>query len=158
MLVALYEIRNNRGVGHVGSDVNPNHMDSVAVLYMSKWLVAELVRVFHGLDTVAASEAVDALLERELQVVWSTGGKKRVLTNKLTLHDKTLLLLYSEPGAITEAELRGWVEASNPSSYRRNVLREAHKNKLLEYDEAAHTVRLSPKGARYVEDNIALTN
>src|SRR5438034_1154534 len=31
MLVALYEIRNNRGVGHVGGDVVPNHMDAVAV-------------------------------------------------------------------------------------------------------------------------------
>jgi hypothetical protein len=28
MLIALYEIRNNRGVGHVGGDVDPNHMDA----------------------------------------------------------------------------------------------------------------------------------
>src|SRR5579859_6539892 len=28
MLMSLYEIRNNRGVGHVGGDVDPNHMDS----------------------------------------------------------------------------------------------------------------------------------
>lgn len=32
MLPVLYEIRNNRNVGHVGGDVDPNHMDSVAVL------------------------------------------------------------------------------------------------------------------------------
>lgn len=28
MLIALYEIRNNRGVGHVGGDVDPNLMDA----------------------------------------------------------------------------------------------------------------------------------
>ena len=28
MLVALYEIRNNRGVAHSGGDVDPNHMDA----------------------------------------------------------------------------------------------------------------------------------
>src|SRR5216684_233005 len=28
LLPALYEIRNNRGVGHAGGDVNPNHMDA----------------------------------------------------------------------------------------------------------------------------------
>jgi hypothetical protein len=28
MLTALYEIRNNRNVGHVGGDVDPNHMDA----------------------------------------------------------------------------------------------------------------------------------
>ena len=28
----LYEIRNNRGVGHVGGDVDPNFMDATAVV------------------------------------------------------------------------------------------------------------------------------
>ena len=40
MLVALYEVRNNRGVGHVGSDIDPNHMDALAVLNISKWILA----------------------------------------------------------------------------------------------------------------------
>ena len=34
-LATLYEIRNNRGVGHVGGDVDANHMDAEAVLSMS---------------------------------------------------------------------------------------------------------------------------
>jgi hypothetical protein len=51
-LVALYGVRNDRSVGHVGGDVNPNHMDASLVLAMSKWLVAELVRLFHGVDSV----------------------------------------------------------------------------------------------------------
>jgi hypothetical protein len=156
MLVALYEIRNNRGVGHAGGDVDPNHMDSVAVLYMSKWLVAELIRVFHDVSTAEAAEAVDALTERELPTVWSVDGKKRVLAEKLSQRDKTLLLLYSEPGAVAESDLRTWVEAANPSAYRRDVLRKAHDQKLLEYDEANRTVRLSPKGARYAEEHLPL--
>jgi hypothetical protein len=156
MLVALYEIRNNRGVGHAGGDVDPNHMDSVAVLYMSKWLVAELIRVFHSVSTAEATEAVDLLVERELPIVWSVDGKKRVLAEKLSQRDRTLLLLYSEQGAVAETDLRTWVEASNPSSYRRDVLRKAHKDRLLEYDEATHTVRLSPKGARYAEEHLPL--
>src|SRR5690606_7567903 len=32
LLPYLYEIRNNRGVGHVGGDVNPNAADSSAVV------------------------------------------------------------------------------------------------------------------------------
>ena len=42
LLPALYEIRNNRGVGHTGGDVNPNHMDAVAVLSMSNWIMGEI--------------------------------------------------------------------------------------------------------------------
>jgi hypothetical protein len=156
MLVALYEIRNNRGIGHVGGEVDPSHMDAVAVLYMSKWLLAELVRVFNKLDTASATDAVDALIERELQIVWTVGDKKRVLSPGLTMYDKTMLILYSEPGAVLESDLRAWVEAASASSYRRDVLRKAHKAKLLEYDEAERKIRLSPKGIRYVEDNISL--
>ena len=48
MIIALYEIRNNRGVGHVGGDVGPNHMDAVLVVGMAKWILAELIRLFHG--------------------------------------------------------------------------------------------------------------
>jgi hypothetical protein len=156
MLVALYEIRNNRGVGHAGGDVDPSHMDAVAVLYLSKWLVAELIRVFHNVSTAEASEAVDLLVERELPVVWSVNGKKRVLAEKLSQRDRTLLLLYSEPGAVAEADLRMWVEAANVTAYRRDVLRKAHRERLLEYDEANRTVRLSPKGARYAEEHLPL--
>src|SRR5688572_15532360 len=32
VLIALYEVRNNRGVGHVGGDVSPNAMDASFVL------------------------------------------------------------------------------------------------------------------------------
>src|SRR5207253_10851399 len=54
MLPALYEIRNNRGVGHVGGDVDPNFVDSTVVVAMVKWVIAELVRVFHDVPVAEA--------------------------------------------------------------------------------------------------------
>lgn len=36
LLVALYDVRNRRGVGHVSGDVSANHMDAELVLAMSK--------------------------------------------------------------------------------------------------------------------------
>src|SRR5215831_12151768 len=41
LLPALYEVRNNRGVGHVGGDVDPNHMDATFVLASCSWVMAE---------------------------------------------------------------------------------------------------------------------
>ena len=94
MLIALYEIRNNRGVGHVGADVDPNHMDALCVLQMSKWVFAELVRIFHGTTTEEAEATVDVIVERELQLVWKVGDKRRVLDPSANMKEKTLLLLY----------------------------------------------------------------
>src|SRR5437016_7783434 len=70
MLMALYEVRNNRGVGHVGGDVDPNHMDARAVMEIAKWIVADLVRVFHELSTTEASAVVEGLVEKTIPVVW----------------------------------------------------------------------------------------
>jgi len=154
MLIALYEIRNNRGVGHAGSDVNPNEMDANCVVEMSKWLVAELVRLFHGVDTEAARTAVSAIIQRRLPLVWKVGNRLRVLDTSLSYLEKTLVLLYHSSRAVDESDLFDWVEHSNASAYRRDVLRKAHKDRLLEYDAFGGTVRISPKGISLVEQSI----
>ncbi len=77
VLVGLYEIRNNRNVGHVGGDVDANHMDATFVLHAVQWVLAELIRLFHATDTESATEAVDALADRTLPVVWRIGDVAR---------------------------------------------------------------------------------
>ena len=154
MLIALYEVRNNRGVGHVGGDVNPNHMDATCVLQMSKWILGELVRLFHDVDTETASEAIESIVERLVPKVWEVDGKLRVLDTSLKMKDKTLILLYHHPGSTSESDLVHWVEHSNASVYRRDVLRKCHKDKLIEYDPESKMVTLSPKGMEYVEERL----
>lgn len=153
MLTALYEVRNNRGVGHVGGEVNPNHMDASVVLAMSKWVLAELVRIFHNIDTKTATEVVELLTEREIPMIWLVNGKKRVLKTSLSMKEKTMVLLYSEP-IVKESTLFNWVEHTNSAVYRRDILVKGHKSKLWEYDKSAKTVALSPLGSDYVERNL----
>jgi hypothetical protein len=156
VLLALYEIRNNRGVGHVEGDVNPNHMDAKIVLEMSKWIMAELVRIFHVVDTAEATQAVETLTERTVPTVWVVGASRRVLKPDLPMKDQTLLLLYSVRGPAQEKDLITWVEHSNPSVYRRDVLRRAHRDRVIEYDEQKGEVHISPTGIAYVEQNLPL--
>lgn len=158
MLIALYEIRNNRNVGHVGGDVDPNHMDAVCVLQMSKWVVAELVRVLHDVNTDTAAEVVEGLASRDTPLLWEVGGKIRVLDTSMSMRDKTLVLLHARNGAVTETELVSWVEHSNPTVYRRDILRKAHKAKLIEYDATAKTAIISPTGIALVEDSLLPRN
>ncbi len=157
MLLALYEIRNNRGVGHVGGDIDPNMMDAICVLQMSKWIVSELIRFFNGITTEEASELVNAISEREIPLVWEVGDVRRILDTNLSALQKTLVLLYASAGPVGESELVKNIEHSNPSVYRRDVLRKAHKKKLLEYDALSKLVHISPLGMREVEDNILVS-
>lgn len=154
MLIALYEIRNNRNVGHVGGDVDPNHMDAVCVVQMTKWIMAELVRVLHDISTEDATAIVDRLVERDTPWIWDINGKKRVLKTSLGMRDKTLLLLHVVDGPIEEQSLVSWLEYSNASVYRRDVLRKLHAERLVEYDEEARTAVLSPTGIADVEERL----
>jgi hypothetical protein len=154
MIVALYEVRNNRNVGHVGGDVDPNHMDALVVLQIAKWIVAEFVRVLHEVDVDDAAETVEALVERETPIIWEVNGTRRVLNTSLSMRDKSLVLLHASDGAVSERDIVAWVEHTNPSVYRRDVLRKAHKARLVEYNAGQQTVTISPLGIELVETEI----
>lgn len=150
MIVALYEIRNNRGVGHAGGDIDPNHMDATAVLYMSKWIVAELVRLLHGLSTDEATELVDLLVERETSLVWRGGDTRRVLAVGLTQREGTLLLLAGVASA-SDTELAAWLEVGRLADYRSKVLKPLHKARLIEFESSSGRVQLLPPGVEAAE-------
>jgi hypothetical protein len=153
--MALYEIRNNRGVGHAGSDVDPNHMDATFVLAGAKWVVAELVRIFHNVSTTEATAVVDALVERVVPSVWSLGTTRRVLVPGLSMKDQTLLFLYGPAGWVAESDLISWVEHSNIYVYRRDILVKMHKERLIEYDDAVRRAHITPLGIKFVEERLA---
>jgi hypothetical protein len=149
---ALYEIRNNRGVGHLGGDVDANHMDAEAVQAMASWVMAELVRIFHGVPTHEAQEVVDALVERRTPVIWEIqSGQKRVLDSEMSAKDQVLLLLHHSTGWVSTADLLKWIEYSNASVFRSSVLKSLHKERLIEFDTDQGRARISPSGVRDVE-------
>ena len=153
MITALFEVRNNRGVGHAGGDVNPNQMDATVVLYMSKWLMAELVRILHGLTTDEAAEIVEALVERNVALVYRWGDKRRVIKRGLTWKAKVLLLLAGVTDA-EESDLVKWLEHKRVADLRKDVLRPMHDELLLDYDETTRKVRLLPPGVAEAESLI----
>lgn len=148
MLVALYEIRNNRGVGHAGSAVDPNPMDATAVLYMSKWLLAEVIRIVHTLTADEAAALVESLMTRETPLIWTGDGKRRILTTDLTRKQQVLILLASSVGAVKQSEMMEWLECpvKGQAAVRRDVLRPLHKARLIEFDEQVGTLTLLPPG------------
>jgi hypothetical protein len=154
MLPPLYEIRNNRGVGHVGGDVDPNLMDATAVYSNASWILAELIRVFHNVKTTEAQAAVDGLVERKTPLIWSAGTAKRVLDTNLTASDQTLLLLHQALAWVSEVGLVKSVEYSNASMYRAKVLVKLHKARMIEFDKAGQRAHISPKGSAHVEEKI----
>ena len=155
LLPALYEIRNNRNVGHVGGDVDPNHMDSVAVLTTANWIMAELVRVLHQLPSMDDAQAVvDALAERRIPLIWQDGDTKRVLDPKMSLPEQVLVLLAAGSGPTPADNLLAWTECSG-RSYLNKLLRRLHKSREVEFNEQNDEVQILPPGSKRAEEVIA---
>jgi hypothetical protein len=157
VIQSLYEIRNNRGVGHLGGDVDPNFLDATAVYEMASWILAEIVRIFHAISTKEAQEIVNELVERKHPLIWEVEGVKRVLDPKMSKTDQTLLLLYSKPAWVAEKDLYQWVEYSTLSMFRKHILIPAHDSRLIEYDQSQGHARISPLGSTEVEQRIIKT-
>lgn len=153
LLPALYEIRNNRGVGHVGGDVDSNYMDATAVLTTANWIMAELIRVFHQLPTDEAQKTVDALVERRVPIIWQTGDIKRVLDTSLNLRDRVLLLMNSSPGQVVLSDLLKWTGHENHAYFTR-LVRTLHKERLIELSEDESSAIILPPGTKYIEETL----
>lgn len=154
LLPVLYDIRNNRGVGHVGGDVSPNHVDAETVLAMASWLMAELVRVFHGVTVDEAEAAVDSLVQRRHPLIWQVGPVKRVLDPKMKAAHQVLLLAYTETAQVADETLCKSIEYSSRASFRQRVLLPLHKQRLIEYEAETSMVRITPRGIEYVETKL----
>ena len=154
MIIPLYEIRNNRNVGHAGGDVDPNEMDAVCVLQMSKWILAELIRVFHKVTINEAQAHVNALSERELSLVWEVDDKLRILNSEMSQSDQSLCILYSKPNGLSISALADCIEVTNKSDFKRRVIKNLHKKRMIEFNENSEIIKISPTGARHVESKI----
>jgi len=153
-IIFIYTLRNKRGIGHVGGDVDANSIDAVTIARSADWVICELIRVYHKLSLEEAQDIVDSLSVRELPAIWEVAGKKRVLKDVLSAKQKVLLLLYSEPSSsVLTEDLCSWVEYA-PSMFSTRVLSKLHSERLIEHDKDSELVYLSPKGAKYVEDNL----
>lgn len=149
VLPGVYEIRNNRNVGHVGGDVVANKMDALFVRESATWILCELVRVFHSVGTVEAQQAVDALSERQHPLIWEHEGIRRVLNPDLSGADRTLLLLHGQTKWCDVRTLAEW--AKYTKNFRTRILRPLADEAMIEFDEANDRVLITPRGAARAE-------
>lgn len=154
-LLFLYTMRNKRGIGHIGGDVDANGIDIATMAKTSDWIVCELIRINHGLSLEEAQDIVDGISVRQLPTIWEVAGKKRVLKDGLKAKDQALLLLYSSPdSAVLLEDLCDWIEYSNQRMFKSKIIKNLHKQRLLEFDTDTESLMLSPKGVKYVEEKL----
>ncbi|MGT2438152.1 hypothetical protein ACU4GH_22585 [Bradyrhizobium betae] len=154
----VFTLRNKRGIGHVGGDVDANPIDGATIARVSDWILCEMIRMYHTMSLEEAEALVSSLAERSVPDVWDVGGTKRVLRNDLSYPEKTLLLLYAstQPTVLVE-DLYEWTKYSDLAMYRSNVLRRLDDKNMILYNVDEGSATISPLGIKEVEEEILST-
>lgn len=151
VLATIYNIRNKRGVGHLGGDVNPNFADSTFIVTCVDWILAELVRVHYTCSLDDAQKMVDSVIIRPSFLVHKIDDIRRVLNPKLKNRDQVLVLLASEyPNAVQDNQLFEWIEPKSKSTFINGVIKKLHSERFIEYRSDKKCLILPP-GLKYVD-------
>lgn len=154
-LLSLYDVRNGRGVGHPSGDVDPNLADATYVAMGADWVLAELIRIYHGLPLDQAQALVDGIVERQVPLVQMFGDFPKVLRRDLKNPAKALVILYvrGERGASC-AELATWLRIESKEA--RRILRRHDEATWVHFDVDDDRGVLTRSGIVEVEQKIGL--
>lgn len=153
ILPTLYEIRNNRGVGHVGGDVDPNAMDASFVMSTASWIISELIRFYHGVTTEEAARLTSQITELHVPLIWNVGEKRRILKPGLPIPEQIIILASMATGDVKIRQIRDWTDHMN-ITYLRKIAKDLHAKRLIEFDVNSDSIEISPSGSRLARDLI----
>jgi hypothetical protein len=132
-LRVVYDVRNNRDAAHLADGIDPNIQDATLVTGVLDWVLAEFVRLHHGVSASEAQGMVEDLVTRRAPVVQEFGGFLKVLNPGLTAAPRCLVLLYQRGAqGATFDELSQWVKPSMRRNLRRTL------NALVDEKAYAH--------------------
>ncbi len=92
-LKLIYDIRNKRDVAHLGDGIDPNLQDATLVTANMDWVLAELIRLHHGVSADQAQAIIEDVVKREVPAIEEIDGHPVILSD-LKPRDQALLMLY----------------------------------------------------------------
>lgn len=147
VLKSIFNIRNKRGIGHLGT-ISANEMDSTLIIYNVKWVLAEFVRLATGMNPNATQQMIDSIVERRVGVLWKHQGITRVLESKMDAREQALVLLF-DSSPLPEADLQKIIEYKNTTNFRK-ILKRLHAARLIDWAQGGQ-VFITPKGSAAAE-------
>ncbi len=146
----VYKFRSARGAIHISPDYTANHLDSKLVLENTRWILAEIMRIFWSGDRLKVVETIRQLVKYDVPVIGDFGGKLLVQRTDCTAEEEILILLYhaGEMG-LSRIEI-GKAVPRNPSTVTRtlNTICSSANRKAVKRPKGNYC--LTSIGTRYV--------
>ncbi len=149
-LRVIYDIRNKRDAAHLADGIDANLQDSSFVSAAIDWVLAEFVRLAHGVSPDRAFGLVKAITIRRIPAVEQFGDFLKTLRPSLGPSDRILLLLYhcADSGA-TVAELSNWLKPKQRTNLNRTLAQLEHDKDYVVFTGGKY--RLTRRGISAIE-------
>lgn len=149
-LKLIYDIRNKRDTAHLGDGIDPNLQDATLVTNNMDWVMAELVRLYRGVEANEAQAIIENLVTKEVPAVQEIDGQP-VIHAKLQAREEVLLLLYraGREGASVD-ELAAWLRTKR-KDHLNDRLKKLDKAKLVLIHPVSARIYITDAGIREVE-------
>jgi hypothetical protein len=122
-LKVIYDIRNKRDVAHLGDGIDPNLQDATLVTANMDWVLAELIRLHHGVTADEAQAIIEDVVRREVPAIEEINGQPVILSD-LKPRDQALLMLYrAGSGGLSLDELAAQLRTARKDHLRTRLIR-----------------------------------
>jgi hypothetical protein len=150
-LKLIYDVRNKRDVAHLGDGIDPNLQDASLVIANMDWVVAELVRIHHGVTADEAQRIIEDLVTKEVPAVQEIDGQPVILSD-LPPRDQALLMLYrAGAGGASIDELASWLRVTRKDHLQARLGR-LDEQKLVLHHPASGRFHITARGVKDVEE------
>lgn len=148
----IYDIRNRRDAAHLNDNIDPNLQDATLVVNNMDWVMAELVRLFHGVSADAAQRIIEELVTKEVPAIQEIDGQPVILAD-LKPRDQAMLLLYRAGAKGASLDQLAQSLRVERTDHLKSRLLALDKQKLVLAHPRTGQFHITAKGVHYVEAN-----
>lgn len=106
----VYKFRSDRGPVHISPVHTANYMDSMFVLHVGKWILADFLRIAWKQDRRIIGEVISQLVQLEHALVHELDGRPMVLAQTISTPEEILILLNHAPSnRLSRSEIGNFV-------------------------------------------------
>jgi hypothetical protein len=149
-----YKLRSDRGPVHISPTYTADYMDSMLILHVGKWILADFLRLAWTKDKGVIAETISQIVQLEFPLIHELDGIPLVLQHDVSAPVEILLLLnHAEGHKLAREELLRQAKNNSDGALKTGIAR------LLKTNEIRNTaiqgeLALTPAGQRRVVEHI----
>jgi hypothetical protein len=149
-----YKLRSDRGPVHISPTYTADYMDSMLILHVGKWILADFLRLAWTKDKAIIAATIAQIVQLEYSLIHELDGVPLVLDEKVSAPEEVLLLLnHAEGHKLPKDELTMLAKNNTPKSVGVAITRLRTSNEIRA-NGIPGEVALTPKGQKRVIETI----